>query len=145
MNGIDLRSLLADPSQAGTYFVDARDRLALAEAATALDFAVATVDLAGCVGKDDAIARLAGALGFPDWFGGNWDALADALGDLAWWPAAGHVVLLVNAGPWREAHPEEVLTLVSILDGAADAWRSRRHPFWALWPVPADTLEQLAP
>ena len=33
------------------------------------------------------------ALRFPDWVGRNWDALADALGDLSWLPAGPHVVV----------------------------------------------------
>ena len=145
MNPVDLGALLADPSQAGTYFVDARDRDALAHAASVLEFAVVPVDLQGCNGKDDAIARIATALRFPDWFGGNWDALADSLGDLSWCPAPGHMMLFVHADAWREANADDAQTLVSVLDDAAAAWRARRHPFWALWPVPAGTLAQFEP
>ena len=32
--------------------------------------------------KKDFLAQVAGALQFPDWFGGNWDALNDCLTDL---------------------------------------------------------------
>src|SRR3546814_14890677 len=51
-------------------------------AAASLGFAVAEIDFRGCTGKDDALARFARALHFPDWFGGNWDALQDSLSDL---------------------------------------------------------------
>jgi hypothetical protein len=33
------------------------------------------------------------ALAFPAWFGRNWDALADCLGDLSWLSGRGHVLL----------------------------------------------------
>src|SRR5690606_18200750 len=92
MTGIDLGALLADPARAGTCFADAGERAALAEAAAALDFAVATVDLgqAGC--KHALLDALAAALGFPPTFGRNWDALADGLGDLSWLPAGGYML-----------------------------------------------------
>ncbi|PPK69096.1 barstar family protein [Actinokineospora auranticolor] len=48
--------------------------------------------------RDDALAAIANALSFPDWFGHNLDALHDCLIDLSWLPA-GDVVL-----EWR--HPE---------------------------------------
>lgn len=40
------------------------------------------VQLAACADKDSLMAELARTLGFPDWFGGNLDALYDALTDL---------------------------------------------------------------
>ena len=145
MNALDLRALLADPLQAGAYFIDDRDTAAMAESGAALDFAVARANLAGCEDKPAVLSELARALGFPQWFGGNWDALADSLGDLSWCPAPGHMLLFVHADAWREANADDAQTLVSVLDDAAAAWRARRHPFWALWPVPAGTLAQFEP
>src|SRR3546814_314131 len=78
----ELRALLADASQNGSYFIDVRDREGLDEVARELGHAVAAIDLAGCRDKDDVLDRFAAALHFPDWFGRNWDALADCLGDL---------------------------------------------------------------
>jgi hypothetical protein len=57
----------------------------------------------------DGCAR---ALAFPAWFGRNWDALADCLGDLSWLPDAGHVLLWdrygvlarTDAKAWRLAY-----------------------------------------
>jgi len=143
MNAVDLRSLLADPAQAGAYFVDARDSEAMAEAGTALDFEVARIDLAGCADKADALFRFAGALRFPDWFGGNWDALADALGDLSWLPADGYLLLIEHAGPWREADGDDFATLLDILNEAAAGWALRNVAFWALLPLPAEQLAAL--
>lgn len=40
------------------------------------------VKLADCADKEAVMATLARALAFPDWFGGNLDALYDALTDL---------------------------------------------------------------
>ena len=46
--------------------------------------------------KKAAIAAIAEALDFPDWFGQNLDALYDSLTDLSWLPA-GEYVLVVPA------------------------------------------------
>lgn len=63
----------------------------------------------------ELFAALATALQFPDYFGQNWDAVADCLSD------AGEVMLVVrDAGArWAQA-PDEMRTLVDIwLDAAA--------------------------
>lgn len=143
MNAIDLRALLADPLQSGAYFVDDRDTAAMAEAGAALDFAVARTDLADCDDKAAVLARLGEALGFPDWFGGNWDALADSLGDLSWLPAPGYLLLVEHAGEWRDADGEAFDTLLAILNEAAADWRERNVAFWAVLPVPAEALAKL--
>ncbi|ALN62160.1 hypothetical protein GLA29479_1276 [Lysobacter antibioticus] len=142
---IDPRELLADPAQAGAYFIDARDARALADAAAELEFAVARVDFAGCADKDDALARIAAGLRFPAWFGHNWDALNDCVNDLSWWPAPGYLLLIEHAGPWQAEHGEDAATLVEILNDAAQDWAKSRIAFWALLPLPQSELEQMAP
>lgn len=140
---VALRALLADASQCGAYYVDARDRESLAAAARGLEFALAPLDFAGCASKDDVLARFARALKFPEWFGGNWDALANCLSDLSWWPAPGYVLLLEHVDAWRTAQPQLYDTVLAILEDAAAAWTRQRKPFWALMPLPADALATL--
>ncbi|ROU08940.1 barstar family protein [Lysobacter enzymogenes] len=145
MSATDPRELLADPAQAGAYFIDARDSQALADAATELGFALARVDFAGCRDKHDALARIAAGLRFPEWFGGNWDALDDSVNDLSWWPAPGYLLLIERAGAWQAAHADDAATLVEILGDAAQDWAKTRVPFWALLPLPEAELAQMAP
>jgi len=135
MIDIELGALLADASQAAAYFVDIRDRAALVEAATALDFTVAAANLANADDKDALLQAIAGALRFPGTFGGNWDALADSLGDLSWLPAPGHVLLLDHCTDLRESAPGDFATLLDILDEAAATHARAGVPFWALLPV----------
>jgi hypothetical protein len=47
--------------------------------------------------KKAAIAAIAKALDFPDWFGQNLDALYDSLTDLSWLPEDDEYVLVVPA------------------------------------------------
>lgn len=140
----DVREVLADAAQGGAYFVDARESIALADAARALDFLVARIDLAECRDKDAVLRRFAQALRFPDWFGGNLDALADSLGDLSWLPADGYVLLIEHSDDWRRADDDNFATVLDILNEAAVVWGERGTPFWALMPLPQDELDKLA-
>lgn len=130
-----LGSVLADPSLACTGFIARGERARYLAAAVALGFAVAEIDFGGCTGKDDALARFARALHFPDWFGGNWDALQDSLSDLSWLPAEGYLLLLEDVAQWREADSEGFDVALEILEQASNAWRLRLVPFWAVLPV----------
>ena len=131
----ELGALLADASQSAAYFVDVRDRAALAEAANALDFHVAAANLEAADDKEALLDEIAAALEFPATFGGNWDALADSLGDLSWLPAPGYVLFLDHAADLREGAPDDFATLLEILDEAAAAHARAGVPFWALIPA----------
>lgn len=141
---VDVREVLADPAQGGAYFVDACESVALADAAQALDFHVAHIDLAGCSDRDSVLRSFARALRFPQWFGGNFDALADSLGDLSWLSAAGYLLLLEHSDAWREADDENFAVLLDILNEAAVTWGDQGVPFWALIPLPQQQLKKLA-
>ncbi len=47
---------------------------------------VVTLDLDGVTDKAGLMDRCARDLDLPDWFGRNWDALADSLADPSLWP-----------------------------------------------------------
>lgn len=140
---LDVREVLADPAQGGAYFVDARENESLADAARALDFRVANVDLAGCADKDAVLRRFAQALQFPEWFGGNFDALADSLGDLSWLRADGYLLLIEHTDAWRLADDDNFATLLDILNEAAVVWGDQGVPFWSLMMLPQEQLDKL--
>ena len=109
--------------------LDRRSRLALEALAATLDWRCACIDLADGPAKDALLERLAAALHFPDWFGGNWDALYDCLTDLGWWPARGYLLVLEHASALRASDPTGLQRLVDLLADVAEAWRSRGIPF----------------
>jgi hypothetical protein len=133
-DSVELRSVLADPALAGVYVVEAAGASDFLAAAMALDFAAVTVNLSGCSERDEALERIGAALKFPSWFGRNWDALADCLADMSWWPAAGYLVLIEHPDAWRVAEPESFDTLLEIIEEASQAWAEAQKPFWALLP-----------
>ena len=102
---------------------------ALLRLAASLGLDAVRVDLGGCRDKQEFLARTAAALGFPDWFGGNWDALFDCLTDLSWRPAAGYVLILEHAADMRRHAPEALDSALAVLGDAASAWRERGRPF----------------
>ncbi|MHB9755005.1 barstar family protein [Streptomyces sp. BYX5S] len=72
---------------------------------------VRQLELGGVVDKGGFMERCASALELPAWFGGNWDALADALSDPGQLPEAdpgGAVVVVVSGwAEFKERQPEQ--------------------------------------
>lgn len=119
---------LSDASKSGVYRTARTDEILDATRGSALQ--VARIGLSGAAGKDALLARIAQALSFPAWFGGNWDALEDCLADLSWSKAAGHVLLFEGAG---ELPADERGILIDILGSVATGWVERKQPFFAVF------------
>lgn len=126
------RASLADPALACIHAADASELPLMVGAAEALGFRVTRIDFDGCRGKPDALARIAAALCLPDWFGGNWDALNDAINELGSEPSPGVLLVLAGLADWIEAAPAEVDVLMEILDEAAARSAEVRVPFWVV-------------
>ncbi|MER5775204.1 barstar family protein [Streptomyces sp. NPDC002039] len=81
------------------------------------------LDLDGVRSKAELMRRLGDALRVPEWFGGNWDALADVLIDLSWLPAApGRLLAVTSWRAYERARPGDWETLREILEEAVDFW-----------------------
>ncbi|MFC9296528.1 barstar family protein [Streptomyces sp. NPDC057011] len=84
------------------------------------------LDLDGVRSKAELMERCGEALRLPEWFGGNWDALADALRDLSWLPdAAGRLVAVTSWRVFAAVRPAEWSTLREVLEGTVDFWREQ--------------------
>ncbi|RPF31970.1 barstar family protein [Streptomyces sp. TLI_185] len=85
---------------------------------------VVTLDLDGVTDKAGLMDRCVGALQLPDWFGRNWDALADSLSDHTVWPEAaverGLLVVVRNWQTYAKASPQEWETAQEVFAEAAD-------------------------
>ena len=128
-----LRARLRDPSRSGVYRVERTDAIDDAVRGTKLN--VGRVDLALAQSKDGMLERIAKALGFPDWFGGNWDALEDCLIDLSWREAEGHVLVFSGLRP-----SDDLGVLIDVLASSAEFWAARGTPFFAVLVDPQRTL-----
>jgi len=130
-----LTQRLTDASRSGVYRSAGSAEIEDAASGTRLD--LARIELDGLEDKEALLARIGDALGFPDWFGGNWDALEDCLGDLSWRPGDGHV-LLFTGGAALPA--DELGILVDVLKASAAFWAERGQPFFAIFLDPGHDL-----
>lgn len=119
---------LSDPARSGVYRT--REEQAILDATRGAKLDVVTVEA-----KENLFDSVAQALAFPAWFGRNWDALEDVLGDLSWRKGDGHVVVF-------RTYPtgEELRILVDVLRTTAEYWEGRGKPFFAVFLDPAKTL-----
>ncbi|WP_328882915.1 barstar family protein [Streptomyces sp. NBC_00299] len=85
---------------------------------------VVPLDLDGITDKAGLMDRCARALDLPDWFGRNWDALADSLSDRTVWPEGaveqGLLVVVRNWRAYAKARPNEWETAQDVFSEAVD-------------------------
>jgi hypothetical protein len=118
---------LRDAKRSGVYRASGAG--AILDAVAGSSFDVVTID----AGRKP-LEKIAHALAFPQWFGGNWDALEDSLGDLSWRQGEGH--LLLFSGYPRGERP----LLIDVLRSSAEYWAGRGKPFFAVFVDPAREL-----
>ncbi len=122
---------LQDAKRSGVY--RAARRSEVEEAVRPSAIAAVRVDL-----SQPVFEAFSKALGFPDWFGRNWDALEDCLCDLSWREAAGYVLLLER----HEALAgDDCGVLRDVLAAAAEFWAGQGRPFLAVFIDPAAALD----
>lgn len=126
---------LQDPVKSGTY--RATDAQPIADAVRGSPLDLACLSFAGATDKASLLREAAKQLAFPRTFGANWDALEDSLCDLSWRPVAGHVLVFEDYGAVPHA---ELGLLMEVLDAAAEFWRGRGRPFFAVFIDPARKL-----
>lgn len=125
----DLLEILHDSAKSGAYRLSLPLDM-LGAAARHEEFHFVEVDCAEVYDKDTLIAALAEALKFPDWFGGNWDALEDCLMDLTWIDAPGYVLVLKDCDAIMEENPDDFTTALEVFDGAAGDRHEIERAFW---------------
>ena len=82
--------------------------------------------------KAELLDAVADALDFPSWTGRNWDALADALGDLSWLPPGPQVLVWTAPERLRAADPTAYGTAVDVLREAAQGSVGSARPLTVL-------------
>jgi len=90
-----------------------------ADQAVAAGWLVAVLDGRAITTAAELLAACGGALEFPDWYGHNFDALADCLGDLSWLPAPGYLLLWRHAEVLAGCEPESFATAYRVLAAAS--------------------------
>ena len=136
MSGLPER--LQDATQSGAYRALRDDELLAAAEDARIDFA--RITLADVRDKAALLAQVAAALGFPRWFGANWDALEDCLTDLSWREARAHLLLFEGFEALRDASGDDFGVLLDVLGSSAAYWAERGRPFFAVFVDPGQRL-----
>lgn len=126
-----LGALFSDSGSAGVYHLN-REAWEVAAAAGAADLGCFRIDIGHAHDKADFLAHISGALNFPSYFGGNWDALADCLKDLSWLPGKGWIVVLEKSKHFGAGHKHQFDEAMALMAEIADYWRAQGKPFWTL-------------
>ena len=106
-------------------------------------FLIRTIEGKKCRTSSSLFDEFAQALSFPEYFGHNWDALAECLADFEWLPAKGYILLISDAHAVLPNDEDEYETLLEVLDDAGEAWSKgqtadgRSAPFHAVFAVTA--------
>jgi len=121
---------LGDASRSGVYRVraDAQVLDALREGG----LAPSKIVLKGVATKADLLQRMAQALKFPEWFGGNWDALEDCLTEV-------HGYLLFY--DYQGIAADDLGVLLDVLASSAEFWAEQDEPFFAVFVNPDGSLD----
>jgi hypothetical protein len=125
----DLSLRLKDIKEVGVYIINC-ELSDVRSAANEVGFTVFDADLATVQSKSEFLAAVAQAIEAPEWFGKNWDALADALGDLSWKPAPGYVLVLRNGLNTFNLLESDHEIAKEILDNTVSYWKTQHKPFW---------------
>jgi len=127
---------LADAQHSGVYQL-LRGAEEVATAAGEAGLTVFRIDIGKSDGKKDFLAAVANALRFPEWFGGNWDALNDCLTDLEWLSTqSGYVLVFEDGSEFVMRHKSEFDNAKAVLSAAAKCWKTQGRPFWAFIEMP---------
>lgn len=115
---LKLQDILSQPALNGVY------RLRMSPESVPVSL-VPVLDGRTLSDKHRLLAALGHALDFPDYFGENWDALEECLGDLAW--RSGPVSMVIHHA---DAIPADLLDLLlDIFSEAAGNWARRGRIF----------------
>ena len=78
------------------------------------------------------LAACSQAMGFPAYFGHNWDAFEECITDLGWAPSTGYLLLYDEPARFSLAQPDQWQIALDILRDAVEYWRRRDTPFYVL-------------
>jgi hypothetical protein len=94
----------------------------LEAAAEALDWRCFVIDGSEVEDRESFLEACDEAFELPEWFGMNWDALEESLGDLELDGATGVVVLWHGWSVFADASPKDFAVALDVLRSAARGW-----------------------
>lgn len=139
-------TVLRDTGRAGVYHLPhttGGNYSDLISAAEHCGYVIFRIDLSRARDKQGLLDAIGKNMAFPDWYGGNWDALADCLGDLGWRPAEGYLVLLEHCDLLHERASGDFATALQVFEEASTTWCAQGIALWCLVDIQADGIAWL--
>ncbi|WP_153116184.1 barstar family protein [Rhodocyclus tenuis] len=127
---VALTSILEQSGSGGVHRLPLASQAELRTAASGRALLFGEVDLGTSRSAAEALAAIGRTLDFPDWYGANFDALADCLDDYGDEPASGGVVLLRGSEALRASDPATLETLIAVLAEVSAKRRDSAAPLW---------------
>ncbi|MBI1346739.1 hypothetical protein GC163_10675 [bacterium] len=87
--------------------------------------------------KRELFAAYQRQLLFPDYFGGNWDALNDCLHDLSWLPADTEIVVIHDGLPFGRGVSRSQQIYLELLAGLLEEETETANPWTLVFPQSA--------
>jgi hypothetical protein len=122
---------LSDARKSGVYRASRVDSIEDSLRGSKLSFG--RIPLHDAKDKSALLGRIAARLGFPAWFGQNWDALEDCLTDLSWRDGEGHVLVFEG---FQFLPADELGQLIDVMIGVVEFWSAQGKPFFAVFIDP---------
>lgn len=99
------------------------------------ELAVMNGSLASVSSEKELFTVISSAMGFPNYFGNNWDALDECLTDMEWLPADGYLLVLTESSNVWTRCPYVLRRFITAWLEAADYWRNNQTPFHVLFTM----------
>lgn len=109
-----------------------RSNSVIIKAALARGLKVSRIDVKDVKSKAGFLAKVADGLEFPDYFGMNWDALADCLGQTCAKTAGGRVIIFTGFGRFAARCAAESRVAEKIFARAAGSWKEENSRFYII-------------
>ncbi len=121
-----LSEMLKDPGTSGVYLLEESPSVEQLDKLTCeRGFAFFHLEGQDVRDKDQFLKQVARALGFPEYFGNNWDALADCLTDMSWHEKDGFVILYDHFDSLAQYSPRDFEMALDIFKESAEFWHKR--------------------
>lgn len=120
---------LKDPSRSGVYRV--RSDTPVLDALREGGLSAEKIVLKGAATKAELLERIARTLEFPEWFGGNWDALEDCLTEVRGY-------LLFH--DYQGIAADDLGVLLDVLASSAEFRAEQGEPWFAIFVDPDGSL-----
>lgn len=128
-----LSDMLKDPVTSGVYLLEESPSVEhLEKLAGERGWAFFHLEGQDIRDKDQFLKLAALALRFPEYFGNNWDALADCLTDMSWHETGGFVILYDHFDSLAEHSPRDFEMALDIFKESAEFWHNRGKALFVL-------------